>query len=131
MIRCVDTFCTSSAVRGICRKFIIIFVDISKKMRIIHICMDTQKGIKDEYGTVLAELADHKVIVGAKQIRKAINSQRILRVLLAKNADFVLTEALEALCLQNHIPCVWVPNMTQLGHACGIEVAAAAAAIVD
>jgi len=93
--------------------------------------MDTQKCIKDEYGALLAELADHKVIVGAKQIRKAINSRRVLRVLLAKNADFVLTDALEELCLQNHIPYAWVPNMVQLGHACGIEVGTAAAAIVE
>ena len=93
--------------------------------------MDTQKGIKDEYGAVLAELANHKVLVGAKQIRKAMNSRRVLRVLLARNADFVLTDALEALCLQNNIPFDWVPNMTELGHACGIEVGTAAAAIVD
>lgn len=93
--------------------------------------MDTQKCIKDEYGALLAEQANQQVIVGAKQIRKAIHSKRVLRVFLAKNADFVLTEALEAMCLQNHIPCVWVPNMTELGHACGIEVGAAAAAIVE
>ena len=93
--------------------------------------MDTQKCIKDEYGAVLADLANHKVLVGAKQIRKAVHSRRVLRVLLARNADFVLTEALEALCLQNHIPCTWVPDMTQLGHACGIEVGTAAAAIVE
>ena len=93
--------------------------------------MDTQKGIKDEYGAALTELANHKMIVGVKQIRKAIHSRRVSRVLLAKNADFVLTEALEKLCRENQIPCVWVPNMTELGHACGIEVAATAAAIVD
>ena len=93
--------------------------------------MDIEKCIKDEYGASLAELSNRKVLVGAKQIRKAINSQRVSKVLLAQNADFVLTDALEALCLQNHIPCAWVPNMTELGHACGIEVGAAAAAIVD
>lgn len=93
--------------------------------------MDTQKCIKDEYGALLSELTNHKVIVGAKQIRKAINSRHISRVLLARNADFVLTETLEAMCLQNHIPCTWVPNMAELGRVCGIEVSAAAAAIVD
>ena len=127
----MDTFCASSALRGNCRKNIIIFVDFSVNMRIIGICMDTHKCIKDEYGALLADLTNHKVIVGAKQIRKAINSRHISRVLLAKNADFVLTEALEALCLENHIPYAWVPNMTQLGHACGIDVGTAAAAIVD
>ena len=93
--------------------------------------MDTQKSIKDGYGDLLDKLRSSKVIVGAKQIRKAVNSQRVSWVFLARNADYVLTEALEALCLENHIPCDWVPNMTELGHACGIEVGAAAAAIVD
>ena len=76
-------------------------------------------------------LQNRKVLVGAKQIRKAINSKAVSLVLLAKNADFVLTESLEALCLQNHIPFVWVPNMVQLGHACGMDVGAAAAAVVE
>ena len=93
--------------------------------------MDIEKCIKDGFGDLLAELRNRKVIVGAKQIRKAIHSQRVSQVLLAKNADFVLTESLEATCLENHIPFAWVPDMTDLGHACGIEVGAAAAAIVD
>ena len=93
--------------------------------------MDIEKCIKGECGAVLSELHSRKVIVGAKQIRKAIQSRRVFKVFLAKNADFVLTENLEAMCLQNHIPCTWVPNMVDLGSACGIEVGAAAAAIVD
>ena len=130
-IRWADTLFGMPAVCGKCRKIIIIFVDISKKMRIIGNCMDTQKSIKDGYGDLLDKLRSSKVIVGAKQIRKAVNSQRVSWVFLARNADYVLTEALEARCLENSIPCVWVPNMTELGQACGIEVGAAAAAIVD
>ena len=113
------------------RKNIIIFVDFSKKMRIMCICMDIENCIKDGFGNLPELIQNRKVLVGAKQIRKAINSRAVSLVLLAKNADFVLTESLEALCLQNHIPFVWVPNMVQLGHACGIDVGAAAAAVVE
>lgn len=95
------------------------------------ICMDIEKCIKDGFGDLSELLRNRKVIVGAKQIRKAINSKAVSLVLLAKNADFVLTEGLEAMCLQNHIPHAWVPNMVELGHACGIEVGAAAAAVVE
>ena len=93
--------------------------------------MDTKKDSKiPQYG-ILQKIDKNKVIVGAKQLRKAIRAGRVNRVLLAKNADFALTEALEATCLDHHIPVSWVPNMVELGRACGIEVGAAAAAIVD
>ena len=69
-----------------------------------------------------------KMVVGAKQLRKALQSGRASRVFLAKNADPALTEPLEALSQEYDIPVVWVPNMQDLGKHCGIEVGAAAAA---
>ena len=72
-----------------------------------------------------------KMIVGAKQLRKALNSRRAKRVYLAENADPVITEPLAALCEQLHVEYIWVPSMADLGKACGIEVGAAAAAAVD
>ena len=71
-----------------------------------------------------------KMVVGAKQLRKALQSGRASRVYLAKNADPALTEPLEALCKVNSVPCAWVPTMLDLGKYCGIEVGAAAAAVV-
>ena len=69
-----------------------------------------------------------KMVVGAKQLRKALQSGRASRVFLAKNADPALTEPLEVLSQEYDIPVVWVPNMHDLGKHCGIEVGAAAAA---
>ena len=71
------------------------------------------------------------MVVGAKQIRKSLLSGRASQVFLAKNADPALTEPIEAMCLQNHVSCVWVPSMADLGKACGIDVGAAAAAAID
>ena len=52
-------------------------------------------------------------------------------VFLARNADPAITEPIAALCQQNNVDVAWVRSMTDLGHACGIEVGAAAAAAVD
>ena len=78
----------------------------------------------------LAKLGNHKCVVGAKQIRKALTSGSASFVFLAKNADPAITEPLLALCQHNCVDFAWVKSMTDLGHACGIEVGAAAAAIV-
>lgn len=78
----------------------------------------------------LAVLANSRVIVGAKQIRKALTKGTAQKVFLAENADPVITEPLEAMCLANHIPCHWIGNMLDLGCACGIDVGATAAAVI-
>ena len=72
-----------------------------------------------------------KTVVGAKQLKKALSSGRATWVILAENADPAITEPLEQMCRQYHISCAWVPNMLDLGKACGIEVGTAAAAALD
>ena len=79
----------------------------------------------------LAQLQGRKTVVGAKQLKKALLNGRASQVFLAENADPALTEPIEALCLQHHVQCAWVPTMSELGHACGIDVGAAAAAVID
>ena len=69
-------------------------------------------------------------MVGTKQLRKALENGRAKWVWLAENADPAITEPLEALCQLNSVEYAWVKSMTDLGHACGIEVGAAAAAAV-
>ena len=93
--------------------------------------MDTQTDKQNTVSAGLAGFAARKHIVGAKQIRKALTSGTARRVYLAKNADPAITEPLEALCQHNSVEYAWVKSMTDLGHACGIEVGAAAAAAVD
>ena len=78
----------------------------------------------------LAGLKSGKVIVGAKQLKKALLTRRAAQVFLAENADPALTQPLAAMCCSNCIQCVWVSSMEALGRACGIDVGAAAAAVV-
>ena len=78
----------------------------------------------------LPDISRQQVVVGAKQLRKALKAGRAEQVYLAKNADPGLTEPIVALCQDNRIAYTWVKSMTDLGRACGIEVGAATAAVV-
>lgn len=92
--------------------------------------MNTQKDKKTADSASLGMLGSRPKVVGAKQIRKALNAGKAQKVFLAKNADPAITEPLAAVCQSNHVEYAWVRSMTDLGHACGIEVGAAAAAVV-
>ena len=91
--------------------------------------MDKQKSTIPKCGS-LPELRGQKLAVGARQMTKAVVSGRVRRDFLAENADPALTGPLAALCSQHHIQISWVPSMAELGRACGIEVGAAAAAVL-
>ncbi len=93
--------------------------------------MDTKKECKiPEYGD-LANLHRFKVVVGMKQLRKSLEKGIVKWVFLAENADPAITEPLQAQCLAKAVPFTWVGSMQHLGSACGIEVGAAAAAVVE
>ena len=77
-----------------------------------------------------AEIASKRMVAGAKQLRKAIMNGRASCVYIAENADPAITEPIIALCRCKSISYTWVPSMADLGHACGIDVGAAAAAAV-
>ena len=93
--------------------------------------MDTKKDNRMAPVKLLDQLAGKKTVVGAKQLRKALNSGAAKFVFLAENADPAITEPIEALCQLNRVNYAWVRSMTDLGHACGIDVGAAAAAALD
>ena len=92
--------------------------------------MDTKKDSRIPQCGSLPNPAKERIVVGAKQLRKALSSGRAQRVFLAENADPAITEPLAQMCETNSIPCIWVASMADLGRACGIEVGAAAAATV-
>ncbi len=93
--------------------------------------MDTKKECMIPFCGDLTELRKNKVVVGAKQLRKALEKGTARFVCLAQNADPSITEPLEETCKCLNVPCCWVPSMAELGRLCGIEVGAAAAAAID
>ena len=93
--------------------------------------MDMKKKSKiPQYGSE-PDLTKKRVVVGTKQLKKAVKSGCARYVFLAENADPAVTEPLEELCRQHSIQITWVRSMAELGRACGIEVGAAAAAVID
>lgn len=91
-------------------------------------CMDTHNDVSMAISRIATEIGCRKVVVGAKQLRKALAAGKVFRVYLAENADPAMTEPLVALCQQNDVEFAWVRSMADLGRICGIEVGAAAAA---
>lgn len=83
-----------------------------------------------EVSRLLEELKTGSTVVGLKQLRKALKDGTVQKVFLARNAEPRLVEPMEALCREKGVPCIWVDTMAQLGTACGIDVGAAAAALL-
>ena len=92
--------------------------------------MDMKKKHKNPDRGELPDLSRQRLAVGAKQLKKAVRGGCARCVYLAKNADPELTQPLADLCADNQIQITWVSSMEALGSACGIEVGAAAAAVL-
>ena len=93
--------------------------------------MDTVNDLRIPECGNLVELVGKQVVVGAKQLRKALKNGRACFVYLAEDADPAITAPIEAQCQENKVSYAWIPTMRELGCACGIEVGAAAAAALS
>lgn len=93
--------------------------------------MDKKKDCRIPKCGGLPDLQGMKIVVGSKQLRKAVAAGRARYVFLAENADPAITEPLARMCSQSNIQIAWVRTMAELGQKCGIEVGAAAAAVVN
>ena len=68
--------------------------------------------------------------VGVKQTEKAVARQAAELVFIGSDADERITGKLKELCQTNGVPVVATESMIEVGRACGINVTAAAAAIL-
>lgn len=78
----------------------------------------------------LTEIKDSQKLIGAKQVKKAINKGLAKKVFLAGDAEPHIIQPIEQLCHHHGVEVVMVDSMKALGHACGIEVGSAAVAIL-
>ena len=113
------------------RIFLPIFVDFFEKMLIIIIRMDIISDKPMAFREIVQAISGKRMIVGAKQLRKALISGSARRVYLAKDADPAITEPIMTLCKLHNVEVAWVRSMTDLGQACEIDVGAAAAAVAN
>jgi len=72
-----------------------------------------------------------KLSIGTKQATKAVESGIAAEVFVAKDADPRITNKMVSLCRKMGVQVTYVDSMKQLGKACGIEVGAAIAAVVN
>jgi Ribosomal protein HS6-type (S12/L30/L7a) len=75
-------------------------------------------------------LKDARKVVGAKQAIKAVEKGRASLVFLAADADSRVVSPLREACARAGVTVEMVPSMGELGKACGIEVGAAAVAVI-
>ncbi|SDF98371.1 large subunit ribosomal protein L7A [Selenomonas sp. WCT3] len=69
-------------------------------------------------------------VIGIKQATKAVKRGNVQTVYVADDADDRVIEPLKALCQESEIPVGHAETMKELGQACGIEVGAAAVAVL-
>jgi len=79
---------------------------------------------------MLTQLSQNQSVVGAKQVKRALEAGRAVKVFLADDADPRITGPIASACAGKGVETQAVPSMKELGAACGISVGAAVAALV-
>lgn len=75
-------------------------------------------------------LGSENKVVGAKQVRRAIDLLEAQIVYIANDADDKIVLDIKKKCVNKEIPIVYVKNMAKLGKICGIDINAAVAALL-
>ena len=79
---------------------------------------------------MLTELKQGSKVVGVKQTKRAVSDGKAARGFRAGDADPRGTASVEARYAEKQIPVERVPQMKELGSACGIAVPSAVAALL-
>jgi len=79
---------------------------------------------------MIDKLDQNKVVIGKKQTLRALLKNEADKVYISKDADFHVTEPIVDVCKENGVEVIYFDNMRELGTACGIDVNAAAAAVL-
>jgi large subunit ribosomal protein L7A len=72
-----------------------------------------------------------KISIGTKQATRIVELGKALEVFVAKDADPRITSKMVNLCKKMGVQVTYVDSMKMLGKACGIEVGAAMAAVMN
>ena len=71
-----------------------------------------------------------KIVIGKKQTLRAISNNEAEKVYVSKDADMHVTKPIVDACESSNVEIVYYNNMKELGASCGINVNAAAAAVL-
>lgn len=70
------------------------------------------------------------IVVGTKQVKRAVSSGKAELVLLAKDTEGKVISELLEICREKDVKIKYVSTMVELGKTCGIDVKAASAALL-
>lgn len=74
-------------------------------------------------------LSSKEQIVGVREVTRALQSDAVEAVFIARDADLKLVKEIRELSQQKRVPVVEVISRQELGRLCRIEVGAAVAAL--
>ena len=78
---------------------------------------------------MLEKLDDARKVVGSRRLLKALAAGEIERVYLADDADMFIRTQVQEACEKAGVKLTIVPEMSELGKACGVDVKTAAAGL--
>ncbi len=70
-------------------------------------------------------------VVGLKQTIKVIDNKKATKVYVAQDADDYIKTSVYRACTQANLEIIYVKTMKELGEACGIDIGASTAALID
>ncbi|WP_422484527.1 ribosomal L7Ae/L30e/S12e/Gadd45 family protein [Gudongella sp. DL1XJH-153] len=80
---------------------------------------------------MFTELNTEGKVVGAKQVKRALSKSEVQTVFIARDAEKKVTEEIEDLCKSKEVVVQYIDTMEELGEACGIDINAAVAALLN
>ena len=78
---------------------------------------------------MLEKLKNGSKVVGTRRLLRAIRSGEIAEAYVAQDADLFIVRQVRQACNEAGVRMVEVPNMKELGQACGVEVKTASAGL--
>ena len=79
--------------------------------------------------TKVAEIDRERLIVGTKQILRAIEEDAVETVIVAKDADHFIKDTILSALNDRNVELVYAPSKAELGTLCGIKVCAASCGV--
>ncbi len=73
---------------------------------------------------------EKRIVIGKKQTLRALTRDEAEKIYISKDADLHVTKPIEDVCKEKDIEIIYFDNMKELGTSVGINVNAAAAAVL-
>ncbi len=73
---------------------------------------------------------NNKIVIGKKQTLRALSRNEAVKIYISKDADLHVTKPITDACKEHNVEIVYFDTMKELGSVCGINVNAAAAAVL-